>query len=384
MNYALLTSLCLIISGGGEVETSNLKFKQVKKWQINLPNESWTNIEDSIAIGNGFVVNSTEFKLEIDTNADERPDTDIKGSGGDALLRGKREDGSKFSYAIRVRPGGNGWQYACAGLMSAKVNGVNVSLIDQNNNGIWNEVGTDAIIVGKGNSASYLSEIVNLDGELFTLNASENGDVVSVTPYEGESGVFSVVDGYNSQGKLTSAVFTSTDSKFSFELSEFKKGMRVPAGEYELTHASVKKGTSEGVTVTQGLMKAISIESEQNVKLAWGGPLRIDFETSRASSEIIKRPTNARPITAAIARSAKCEGTTVVGTPKFYGSAEEEYQFFPYQRRPNGFLVISMQNILLTTGNVINQSPKITARGKKSGNKVLSSKLCRGCAVHNW
>jgi hypothetical protein len=225
---------------------------------------------------------------------------------------------------------------------------------------------------------------VNLDGELFTLNASKNGDVVSVTPYEGESGVFNVVEGYVSKGKLTSAVFTSTDSKFSFELSEFKKGMKVPAGEYELTHASVKKGESEGVTVTQGLMKAISIESEQNVKLAWGGPLRIDFETSRASSEIIKRPTKARPITAAIARSAKCEGTTVVGAPKFYGSAEEEYQFFPYQLRPNGFLVISMQNTALTTGNVINQSPKITARGKKSGNKVLSSKLCRGCEVHNW
>ncbi|MDE0585101.1 MAG: hypothetical protein OSB63_00600 [Planctomycetota bacterium] len=330
MNYALLTGLCLMISGGGEAETSNLKFKQVKKWQINLPNESWTNIEDSIAIGNGFVVNSTEFKLEIDTNADERPDTDIKGSGGDALLRGKREDGSKFSYAIRVRPGGNGWQYACAGLMSAKVNGVNVSLIDQNNNGIWNEIGTDAIIVGKGNSASYLSEVVNLDGELFTFNASGNGDVVSVTPYEGESGVFNVVDSYNSQGKLTSAVFTSTDSKFSFELSEAKKGMVVPAGEYELTRASVKKGT-ENVTVRQGSMKTISIESGKVNELAWGGPLRLDFKTNRTDAE-----------------------TITVQVPRFYGNAEEEY----YNFMPGG------------------KSPKIIATDKESGKEVWSGKFC--------
>jgi hypothetical protein len=396
MNYALIASLCFIISGGGEVETYNLEFERVKEWQINLPNESWTKIGNSIPIGKGFLVQSIreggklgpDATLSIDTNADGSIDAnfkhlelrnDVRGNGI-ALLRGKREDGSEFSYSIRLTYSNklDMWYFSCAGLMSAKINGVKVSLIDQNNNGIWNEIGTDAIIVGKGNSASYLSEVVNLDGELFTLNASKNGDVVSVTPYEGESGVLNVVEGYVSKGKLTSAVFTSTDSKFSFELSEFKKGMKVPAGAYELTHASVKKGTSEGVTVTQGLMKAISIESEQNVKLAWGGPLRIDFETSRASSEIIKRPAGMPPITAAIARSAKCEGTTVVGNSlKFYGSAEEEYQFFP-------LVGLSRQNFLLTTGYVINQSPKITARDKKSGNKVLSSKLCRGCEVHNW
>ena len=330
MKYALIAGLCLAFSGGEEAETSNLKFKQVKKWEINLPNEVWTNIGDHIEIGNNFSVNNTEFKLEIDTNADGKTDADIKGSGGEALLRGKREDGSKFSYAIRVRPASDGWQYACSTLMSTKVNGINISLIDQNNNGIWNEIGVDAIIVGKGDSASYLSEVVNLDGDLFTLSVSNHGDTVSITPYEGEQGLLNVVEGYNSKGKLINAVFTSIDGKHSFELSNSKNGLNVPVGEYELTRAIVKKGI-ENVTVRQGSMKTISIISGKENVLAWGGPLRIDFETNRTDPE-----------------------TITVQLPKFYGSAEEEYfDFFPGGK-----------------------SPKIIATDKKTGKEIWSGKFC--------
>ncbi|MDP6962587.1 MAG: hypothetical protein QGF46_00305 [Planctomycetota bacterium] len=332
LNFLLSTVLVTIGGGSGDAETSNLKFKQVKKWDINLPSESWTEIEHLIPIGSGFAVNNTEFKLEIDTNADSRPDSDIKGSGGFALLRGKREDGSKYSYAIRVRPTGSTWEYACAGLMSTKVNGVNIALIDQNNNGIWNEVGVDALIIGKGSAASYLSEVVNLDGELFNLSASETGETISITPFEGESGFLNVVEAYNSKAKLTSAVFTSADSKYSFELSASSKGMQVPAGKYQLTRGSVNKGV-EYATIRRGSMKAIEIEGGKTKELNWGGPLRIEFDTERTDAE-----------------------TITVRLPSFYGNADEEYFDF----LPGG------------------KSPTIVATDNKTGKEIWSGKFCEG------
>ena len=51
--------------------------------------------------------------------------------------------------------------------MVGSVEGVPVQLIDQNNNGVFNEIGIDAMVVGSGKSAAFLSKIVNLKGQLF-------------------------------------------------------------------------------------------------------------------------------------------------------------------------------------------------------------------------
>jgi len=317
-----------------EPETINLNFKQVKKWDIQLPNESWTTIRSDVQIPNGeadgFVVDNGPFKLQIDTDGNGRTDEVVKGISGEALLKGKHSDGTKFQYALRIRKNQDNWQFACSGMMTAKVNGIQVAIIDQNNNGIWNEIGTDAMIVGKSSAASYLSKVINVKGELFTLAVNAQGDSATLQPYQGESGTINVVEKYNSKGKLTSAVFTSVDGEMSFDLAQAKNGLRVPINEYELSSATAQKSV-ESVRIRRGSMRGITVKNGDEQVVAWGGPLRIEFTHHRTDPENV-----------------------TVNLPTFFGDAEEEY----YDFFPGG------------------KSPKILVTDKKTGKEVWSGKFC--------
>jgi hypothetical protein len=341
MKYLLPTCLSLAAiaalpssASAQEAQTVNFHFKQVKKWETQLPNENWNTIGAYLEIANGdekgFVVDNGPFKLVIDSDGNGKPDEVIKGLGGEALLKGKHKDGSKFEYAVRVRKDREQWQFACGGVMTGKINGIPVSLIDQNNNGIWNEVGTDAMIVGKSSAASYLSKIINVKGELLEFSASEDGSSITLKPYQGESGILNAVEKYNSKGKLTSAVFSSRDREVSFELSQSKKGLRVPINEYELSSATAAKSV-EHVRIRRGSMRGITVKGGDEQIIQWGGPLRIEFTHHRTDDESI-----------------------TVNLPTFYGDAEEEY----YDFFPGG------------------KSPSILVTDKKTGKEVWSGKFC--------
>jgi hypothetical protein len=317
-----------------EPESISLNFKQVKKWNIKLPNESWSTIRDELRIPNGeasgFMVDNGPFKLQIDTDGNGRTDDVVKGVAGDALLKGKHEDGTKFSYAVRVRRERDSWQFACGGLMTGKIHGVQISLIDQNNNGIWNEIGTDAMIVGKGSAASYLSKVINVKGQLLEFSVNEQGNSATLSPFQGETGVINAVEKYNSKGKLTSAVFSSVDGDYSFELSSASKGLTVPINEYELSSATAAKSV-EHVRIRRGGMRGITVKTGDERFVEWGGPLRIEFTHYRTDEE-----------------------TVTVNLPTFFGNAEEEY----YDFFPGG------------------KSPKILVTDKDTGKEVWSGKFC--------
>jgi len=315
-------------------ESANLKYKTVKKWDTLLPNETFSGIIFKIPVahegGDGFLVDNSEFSLNVDTDGNGKPDDKIKGQGGLTVLKAKDKEGKTFQYAIRVKKNSNGWEYASSGVMSGKLRGVNVTLIDQNNNGIWNEAGVDAMIVGNGNSASYLSRIVNLKGELFLFDAAENGASMSITPYEGDSGTLNSLSGYESKGKLTQAVFSSRDGKVSFDLAGAKSGMLVPALEYRFMSGSAEKG-SEKVRIRRGNMRPVTVKANVERTVEWGGPLRIEFDSFRSSDEEV-----------------------TVNLPSFFGNAEEEY----YDFYPSG------------------KSPRILVSDKASGKEVWSGKFC--------
>ena len=222
------------------------------------------------------------------------------------------------------------WQYASSGMMTGKIHGVPVSLIDQNNNGIWNEIGTDAMVVGKSDSASYLSRIVNLKGALFLFEASADGTSMSITPYEGDAGTLNALGGYVSKGKLSSAVFSSRDGKVSFDLAGAKDGILVPAMEYHLMSGFAEKGV-EKVKIRRGKMRPITVKVNESKTVEWGGPLHMEFDYFRNDPEQV-----------------------TVNLPSFFGNAEEEY----YDFYPGG------------------KSPSILVTDKETGKEVWSGKFC--------
>lgn len=333
---ALAVGLCAQVDAATpQQESANLKYKTVKKWDTMLPKETWSSIGFQIPVahagGEGFLVDNSEFSLAIDTDGNGKPDDKIKGQGGMTVLKAKNAQGKTFQYAVRVKKGTNGWEYASSGVMSGKLHGVNVTLIDQNNNGIWNEAGVDAMIVGKGKSASYLSRIVNLKGQLFLFDATKNGTSMSITPYEGDSGTLDGLAGYESKGKLVQAVFSSKDGKVSYDLSSAKGGgLLVPAMEYRLMSGAAEKG-AEKVRIRRGNMRPVTVKANAERTVEWGGPLRIEFDSFRNNDEQV-----------------------TVNLPSFFGKSEEEYyDFFPGGKSPN-----------------------ILVSDKASGKEVWSGKFC--------
>ena len=330
MNKFTTASLCALAAGvlicssanAQEVETTTLKYKSVKNWDYFLPNDraAWRTVGSELPIAqngaSGFAVDNRPFKLGIDTDGNGKTDQDVKGVAGFALLKGKDQAGESFKYAVRIRKGSSDWEFASSGVYTGKIAGETVSLIDLNGNGVWNEIGKDAMVVGKSDAASFLSAVVNLNGALYTLDASADGQSMTATPYTGDSGVLNINANYETKGELLSAVFSSRDGMLSFDLAATQDGLLVPTGEYLLDTAFVAK-KKDWVRVRRGQMRAVTVLSGVPTQLAWGGPLEMRFGQVRNSdTEVTVEP------------------------PTFWGNAGEEYyDFFPSGRSPEIIVV---------------------------------------------
>jgi hypothetical protein len=300
-------------------ETSTFSFKAPKEWAYVLPGEIWTPIRGGIPIAHGieegFLVDNQPYTLTVDTDGNGRPDEEVKGVAGVVELRGTRADGSKFKYVARIRNEQDQWQYACGGTMQGKLRGVAVTLIDQDNNGRWNDYGKDAMVVGNSEAACLLSRVVNLGGELFALEVAETGQSATIQPYQGDAGVLDLTSSFGTEGELLTAVVASERGEFSFELASARDGMKVPAGSYQLVHAYGRKG-AETVKAREGRMKSMRVEPGATAKVAWGAPVKLEFSWA---------PTG--------------PGEIQVEIPQFFGAAGEEwYEFQPDAKSPKIFV----------------------------------------------
>jgi hypothetical protein len=306
--FGLMFSAATAVAQDAEPTTSKMKYKVARKWTTILPQEVWSNASGSLAIphagGEGFVTSIDGTKLLVDTTGDGRTNDVVKGIGGSLTLKGKDEQGRKFQYAVRFRKQGAAWQYATSGSYQGRLEGEKITLIDLNNNGVYNDYGVDAMIVGKSKAAGYLSRVVNLKGNLFNLEVEASGRTVSATPYTGEVGTLDIRNGFKSYGQLVSAVVSNDEGDVSFDVARAKKGLKVPAGDYRLTGGYCVKG-SETARIRQGTMKPLTVKADDTAALTWGAPLTVDFKYT-IEGETIKVP----PPPANV---------------KYYGAAGEEY-----------------------------------------------------------
>jgi hypothetical protein len=298
------------------VETTALKYQSLKKWSVILPTEQWTTILDDIPIahsrGDGFLVEQTgPMKLEIDTNGDGKVDNDVKGQGGFLKLRGKRDDGSSFDYAVRIKLEENAWKYAPGGAVAGKLQGTMISVIDQDNNGRYDDYGSDAMVIGSGDTASLLSRVVSIGGELFDFEINGEGTQASIKPFAGETGILDLASDFESNGKLLSAVVHDRRNDLSFDLSSSPQGMAIPAGEYRFVKGFAKKG-GESVWIRNGRMAPLKVKAGETLALAWGGPVQADFSWSAGAGTV-----------------------TVNKDVHYYGRSMEEYtDFYPNAKSP--------------------------------------------------
>lgn len=319
--FVLLLAVGAALLWGGSTpdqdaeERASLDFRPVEDWTTLLPDEKWEAIHGIIPIAHdgedGFFVQAEPYSLGLDTDGNGRVDQEVKGQGGYALLKGRDAAGEKFQYAVRIRAGDSGWEYASSGLVRGRLRGVAVSFLDQNNNGRWNDVGADAMFLGDAEAASFLSQVVNLKGELYELEIAADGRSATTRPYAGPRAKLNLAASFDAEGELVTAVMRSTDKRHSFDFAGRKEGLLVPAGSYVLEHAFGRKG-SETVRGRAGRMRPVILEEGENHVLEWGAPVSLEF---------------------AYAENAPDEITVQI--PTFYGAAGEEwYEFQPDAKSP--------------------------------------------------
>ncbi len=301
-------------------QTATLSYKAFKKWSFITPQHTFTAVStDGIQVkhpnGEFFAAERDGLKLSIDTTANGKLNKDVKGAGGYALLRSKGEDGKVFHYAIRLVGSSGGYRYASSGAMCGTIAGVPVRLIDLNNNGIYNEYGKDAMVVGKGKSAGYLSKVISYKGKLYDFEVSEDGSEVSASPYDGEAGILNGRSGYKSSGKLANAVVSDSTGTISFNLTDSKE-LTVPVGDYTITAGLITKGNNKA-RIRQGKMSPVTVEADKPTKIRWGAKVTAEFTHSVDGKDV------------------KIEPNAV----HYYGAGGEEYyDFVPGAKSPK-FLV---------------------------------------------
>lgn len=311
---------------------TSLKFKAAPKWTILLPNETWTPVGSGLPIphagGDSFPIaaDATALRLELDTNADGQFNQTVKGNSGYALFQGKTAEGGALAYAARFKVEGSAYKFASSGYLQGTLEGVSIRLIDQNNNGRFDEIGVDAMVVGNGNAASFLSKVVNLNGVLYEIELRANGQELTATPFTGETGTVNLVKGFASTGKLNAVVVSSQDGSRSFELAS--GAAKLPVGSYRIAAGLVSKA-NETVRIAPGRSQAIEVEAGKEAGLEWGNGVVAEFTFAKVGEEVTIQPT----------------------ALKYYGRAGEEYlDFLPQGASPKFSVFDATTKKLLKTG----------------------------------
>jgi hypothetical protein len=300
--------------------SADLSFKPYKDWEILLPAEQFVGVAEGIRLphagGDSLAVRLEGTVLYVDRDGDGECEAKIepleRGKTALMVLRVADGDGADKSYAVRLSSDGK-WSYSASGAMVGEIGGTRVQLIDQNNNGRYDDFGADAMIVGRGKSASFLSKVVNVDGELFTLAVEPDGSRIDCTPYDGPIGTLDLGSEHTSKARMRSVVVTSTEGTHSFEVSRSKGGLKVPAGEYSVHSGRVVLGKSRARLRT-GRARSFKVEAGESTTLPWGGPVKAEFDYHRSGDAITIGPLDIW----------------------YYGRAGEEYSnFMPLGSSPN-------------------------------------------------
>ena len=306
--------------------TSTLKYRAYRKWGFELPAEKFAPVgkgfQLSEALGKDFAAAPQGTSLQIDSDGDGTFDVTAEGPEATITLTGT--EGRR--YAVRLIDQ-QGWRYAPGGVLTGKILGERIQLIDQNLDGDYTDVGEDAIIVGRGKIASFLSQVISIDGALVELTVSSDGTHVDYRPYEGPTGTLKLGP-CETKAKVLSAVVRSTDGRFCFDMAADQEGLVVPAGTYQLLRGAIGLGENR-VDMVTGRSKSFAVTSGGTKELSWGGPVAAEFAYQRSGGELNLSPDQVW----------------------YYGKAGETY----------------------TGWNPLGKSPQFVVRNKKTGREIAQA-----------
>lgn len=288
-NVSLLVALALVGSAAAQALPESgevaLKTKIQRRQKLLLPGEAATAVATGFhfqdGIGADFRADIDGEALLIDADADGKLETRIEGDKGFVVLE---NNGRRYGVSLSKQ---GEWSFVSGSMVTGELGGTKIRLVDQNHNGRFDDVGKDALVVGNGRAASFLSEVVSIGGQLRKIEVAADGSKLRFSPYTGATGKLSlhaVTD-----GKVMAAVLNSTDGRYSVHLSKHDADMVVPAGDYEL-HSGVLSLAGSRVAMAKGRSRAFTVKADAAEKLAWGGPAKAEFAYQDAGGQLTFDP----------------------------------------------------------------------------------------------
>ena len=307
-----------------------LKTKIQRRQKLLLPDEALTAVATGFhfqrGIGADFRADVDGEALLIDADADGELETRIEGDKGFVVLE---HDGRRYGVSLVKKMQ---WGFVAGSVVTGEIGGTKIRVVDQNHNGRFDDVGADAIVVGDGRAASFLSEVISIGGALKKVQIAADGSKLRYEPFTGATGTLSLraVTG----GKVMAAVLNSIDGRYSVHLNKHETDVVVPVGDYQL-HSGVLSLAGSRVTMVRGRSKSLRVTANRVEELAWGGPAKAEFAYQDAGGELKFDP-------AAI---------------WFYGANDEEYKDW----------------------NPIGKSPRIMVMDRSTGAVIAETRFPGSC-----
>ncbi len=263
---------------GGEIQ---LVPKIYRDWKIRLPAETAAEVGTALrfkeTLGADFAAGLDGLTLLVDADGDGELETKVKGEAGFVVLT----KGDK-RYGIRLKAAPN-WVFAPGSTMAGEIEGVRVQIIDQNLNGRFDDFGEDAMVVGRGKTAAFLSKVIDLgDGRLVSIEVAADGSKLGYQAYTGATGRLDL--GIVTSGKVLAAVLQSRDGAYSVACSGAEKELLLPAGDYRFHSGLISLGGNR-VNVQTGRSKTVTVPANGEAALELGGPITAAFNYARSGNE---------------------------------------------------------------------------------------------------
>lgn len=291
-SLALLAGLLSAATPPEATTAIELRFQTLRNFDISLPAEAFVPIAGSLPFAgapNGKLhVEVTDDGLSFDRDGDGQLDATVTEPDKDhptRLVTFRLANGAE--YAVRVKHDGP-WSTAPGGAMTGRIGAERFMILDQNGNGRFDDFGADALVIGRGKVASFLSRVVQVDGKLFELDVTADGTGATLKPFTGPTGTLDMGTDFETKAKLRSIVLTDSQGDLSFELSgavAAKEAVRLPAGTYNIHSGEIVLGKSHA-TLGPGTAKAIEVAADGTTSFVWGGPVNAKFTYQRSGGKL--------------------------------------------------------------------------------------------------
>ena len=180
-----------------------------------------------------------------------------------------------------------------------KVRGMDLAIFDANANGAFNDYGQDAVIIGKGKTASVhpLSRYITIDGRMYEFKVDANGQKARTRPYDGPVAPLKFDFVANETPRYMLAQGAGEDATYFIDLMlAAEKPIWVRPGIYSFFSGEISSGTgrkAQAMRVSKGRSGTLSIEpGKMNIwKMGAAGETGFTFgfdaEVKERDAEII-------------------------------------------------------------------------------------------------